>query len=82
MEIHPSARRHQIPDDDIVHAFEHAIAWVKLDDDPPRYLLGGPSRAGNLLELVVLDLEDGELAIHAMVLRASTGVELFGDENP
>jgi len=82
VEIHPSARRHQIPDDDIVHTFEHAIAWVKLDDDPPRYLLGGPSRAVNLLELVILDLEDGELAIHAMVLRASTRLELFRDENP
>jgi len=82
VEIHSSARRHQIPDDDIVHALEHAVAWVKLDDDPVRYLLGGPNRAGNLLELVVLDVEDGELVIHAMVLRASTRVELFGDENP
>ncbi len=82
MEIHPSARRHQIPDEDIVHALDHAVAWVELDDDPPRYLLGGPSRAGNFLELVVLDLEDGELVIHAMVLRASTRDELFGNENP
>ena len=55
MEIHPSARRHQVPDEDISHACEHAIAWIELDDDPPRYLLAGPDRAGNLLELVVLD---------------------------
>jgi hypothetical protein len=32
--------------------------------------------------LVVIDLEGGGLVIHAMVLRASTRDELFGNENP
>jgi hypothetical protein len=82
LEIHPSARRHRIADDDIAHAVRHVIAWVELDDDPPRYLIAGPDRAGNLLELVVLDVDDGELVIRAMVLGASTRDELFGDENP
>ena len=54
MEIHRSARRHQIPDDDISHAYEHAIAWVEIGEDPQRYLIAGADRAGNLLELVVI----------------------------
>ncbi len=46
----------------------------------PRYLLAGPDRASNLLELVVLVLGGDELVIHAMGLRRSTAQELFGDE--
>jgi len=81
VEIHRSARRHQIPDADIEHAYEHAIAWAELGDDPPRYLVAGPDRAGNLLELVVLDVEDDVLLIHAMRLRRSTQSELFGGDS-
>ncbi len=81
MEIHPSAHRHQVPDADISHAYEHAIAWVKLGDDPYRYLVAGPDRAGNLLEVVLLELPDTVLVIHAMALRRSTRHELFGDES-
>ena len=81
VEIHRSARRHQIPDADIEHAYEHAIAWAELGDDPPRYLAAGPDRAGNLLEIVVLDVEDDVLVIHAMRLRRSTQAELFGGDS-
>lgn len=82
MEILPSARRHGVADEDIVHTFEHALAWIELDDDPPRYLLAGPSQTGNLLELVVINTDVGEFTIHAMVLRPSTEEALFGDERP
>ena len=58
----------------------HSVIWVELGDDPPRHLLAGPDRAGNLLELVVLVLGGDELVIHAMPLRRSTAQELFGDE--
>lgn len=78
MEIHLSARRHQIPAGDIHHAYEHAVAWVELGEDPPRYLMAGADRAGNLLELVVIELNEEVLAIHAMKLRRSTEQELFG----
>ncbi len=81
MEIHRSARRHQIHDDDIGHAYENAVTWTELGDDPPRYLVAGADRAGNLLELVVLDVEDGVLVIHAMKLRRSTQTELFGGDS-
>lgn len=69
-----------MPDDAIAHAYEHALAWAELGDDPPRYLVVGPDVAGNLLELVVLETDGGELVIHAMALRRSTGQELFGEE--
>lgn len=77
VDIHRSARRHHVSDDDIVHAYEHALTWVELGDDPPRYLVVGPDGSGNLLELVVLGVEEAELVIHAMPLRRSTERELF-----
>jgi len=80
VEIHRSARRHQVPDDDITHAYEHAVAWVEVGDDPLRYLVAGVDRAGNLVELVVLAVQDDVLVIHAMALRRSTRRELFGDD--
>jgi len=41
-----------------------------LSEDPDRWLVIGPDRAANLLELVVLVTTEGdELIIHAMPLR-------------
>ncbi len=77
VEIHRSARRHRVLDGDILHAYQHALAWIELGDDPPRYLVAGPDRAGNLLELVVMTLEADVLVIHAMALRRSTQRALF-----
>ena len=72
-ELHRSARKHGVADDDVVHAASHAVAGYALedrDDDPRRTLLLGPDRAGNLLDLVVLELDDGRrLVIHAMPMR-------------
>ena len=81
VEIHDSARRHGVAGEDIEHAAAHSVTWVELGDDPQRYLLAGPDRAGNMLEPVVLDLGGDELVIHAMGLRRSTVQELFGDES-
>lgn len=70
MEIHPSGRRHGIADDDILHAIEYSIVVDDLGDDPDRWLVIGPDRAANLLEIVVLVTAEGdELIIHAMPLR-------------
>ncbi len=70
MEIHPSARRHGITDEDIFHAIEHSMVVDDLGEDPDRWLVIGPDRAANLLELVVLITSEGdELIIHAMPLR-------------
>lgn len=72
MDIHESARRHGVSDEDILHAVEHPVAVVDLDpdSDPPKVLVVGPDRAGNMLEVIILLLaEDEHLAIHAMPLR-------------
>jgi hypothetical protein len=71
VEIHRSARRHGITDDDILHAIEHSLLVEDLGEDPNRWLVIGPDRAANLLEIVVLVTAEGdELIIHAMPLRA------------
>jgi hypothetical protein len=68
----PIGETHGIRDADIRHAAEHPIVVVDLDDDsdPPKVLTIGPDRAGNMLEVIALELADDELlAIHAMPLR-------------
>ncbi len=71
VEIHPSALRHGIDRADIAHAVAHSQAVEDLGDDPDRWLVLGPDRAGNLLEIVVLvTVEGDEIAIHAMAMRA------------
>lgn len=72
MEIHSSARRHGVRDDDIRHATNHPLVVVDLDPDadPPKQLAIGPDQAGNMLEVIVLVLADDRLlAVHAMPLR-------------
>ena len=83
MEIHRSARKHSVDDDTILHAVDQAIVVVDLepDADPPRVLAIGPDRAGNLLEIIWLELDGGEIVIHAMALRQSFHDLLPGEEN-
>ena len=66
----PSARRHGIEDADIDHAIRHATVVDEVAEDPVPYLLIGPDRSGNLLELIVMDRPQGPAVIHAMALRA------------
>jgi hypothetical protein len=79
VEIHDSARRHGVSDEDIAHAYAHTLAWIEVGDDPLRFLLAGPDLAGNLLELVVLVAGSVELVIHAMKLRPTTASQLLGE---
>ncbi len=72
MDVHPSARRHGATDADIAHAVTHHVYLADLSDQgpPPRVLYLGPDVAGNLLEVVVIERDDGtDLAIHAMRMR-------------
>jgi hypothetical protein len=79
VEIHPSARKHRIADEDIVHAVEHAMTIDNQNDDDTRLYLG-PARSANLLEVVTIVRDDGsELAIHAMTMRAKYRQLLPGD---
>ena len=63
--------RHGIPGEDIGHAIGNAVAVEEVGDDPVRWLVLGPDRAGNLLELVVMDRPACPAVIHAMPMRAA-----------
>ncbi|MGH8794931.1 MAG: hypothetical protein ACRDXX_20100 [Stackebrandtia sp.] len=72
VEIRPSARKHGVTDEDLLHAAKRQLVAVRLEDNggPPRELRIGPSMAGNLLEIVVVLRDDGEESIiHGMKLR-------------
>ena len=62
-----SARKHSIRDDDMVHAFNHPILVDELDDGFTMFI--GPDQAGNLLEVGVVDSDDGPIVVHAMAAR-------------
>lgn len=69
MEILPSARKHGIPDDDIRHAFENAVASITVPDQPDFSMIIGPGETGRLLEIGVLADDDNDYVIHAMPAR-------------
>ena len=72
MEIHRSAYKHGLGDAEILHAIRHAVTVVDLEPeaDPPKVLAIGPDAAGNLLEIIWLELAgESQIVIHAMALR-------------
>jgi hypothetical protein len=72
VEIHSSARKHGLTDDDIQHAIHNQLTVHDLGDDetPYRLLVLGPDCAGNVLETIVLIFDDQRrMAIHAMPIR-------------
>lgn len=69
MEILGSGLRHGVEEEDIQHALRNAMVVDELAEDPVRYLVLGPDRAANLLELVVMDRPQGPAVIHAMDMR-------------
>jgi uncharacterized DUF497 family protein len=72
VEVHDSARKHGVADEDIQHAIDHALAIEDAGEDPDRWLVIGPDRVANLLEVVVLVTAQGtQIVIHAMTLRAA-----------
>ncbi len=65
--IAPSARRHGIDDEDMLHAFRNPIRVDYLDDDLTMFT--GPARDGTPLEVGVADSPDGPVFVHAMPAR-------------
>ena len=65
--IAPSAYRHGVDEETIVHAFNHPIRAEDLEEGLT--MLVGPDRAGHLYELGVVDSHDGPLVVHAMPAR-------------
>lgn len=84
MRFHVSAFKHGDVEEAILHAVHHEIVVVDLDPetDTPKMLTIGPDRAGNLLEVIWLDLAHTELVIHAMELRATFYELLPTGEDP
>lgn len=62
-----SARKHGIPDDDMLHAYRNPTRVFELDD---LVMLIGANRSGQLLELGVATAERIDFIIHAMAARA------------
>jgi hypothetical protein len=52
--IHASARKHGVADEDTRHAIDHALVIEDIGEDPDRWLVLGPDRAANMLEVVML----------------------------
>lgn len=70
MEIVVSARKHAVSDDDIGHAWTHALRLIEYEyDGEDRLLVIGPDRQGRMLELVAVPAGVPTRIIHADQLR-------------
>ena len=79
MDVLPSAFRHGISNEDIQHALRNALVVEQVAEDPDRYLVLGPDRSGQFLELIVLDRPAGPAVIHAMEMRQQYRAFLKGE---
>jgi len=59
-------RKHGVPDEDILHAYDYPIRVLLLDE---LHMLIDPDRTGNLLEVGVSHAEGIEFIVHAMQAR-------------
>lgn len=68
VDIEASARKHGVPEEDMLHALRHH--WRAFEtDDPAVTMFIGPSRAAEPLEVGVVSDEEGTAVIHAMRTR-------------
>ena len=68
MDIEASARKHGVPDEDMLHAIRHH--WRAFEtDDPAVTMFIGPSRTAEPLEVGVVIDGAGTAIIHAMNAR-------------
>jgi hypothetical protein len=65
--IAPSALRHGVSEETIVHAFNNPIRTEDLEEGLT--MLVGPDAAGNLYEICVAASAEGPVVIHAMPAR-------------
>jgi hypothetical protein len=66
--IAPSARKHGVADDTILHAFNNPIRIELLDEDMT--MLIGPDHGGDLFEIGVVTSNDGPVIVHATPARS------------
>lgn len=70
MKVARSARKHGVTDEDISHAWTHAMRYIVHDHGgETRLLVIGPDHHGNLLELVAVPSSEPDRVIHADRLR-------------
>ena len=67
--IWASAHEHGVSDDDIRHALAHILNAAEDPKNEDVTLFLGPDREKQLLEVGVLDTDDGPVIIHAMRAR-------------
>jgi hypothetical protein len=65
--IAPSAGKHGVSDEALLHAFSNPIRVEELDEG--LVMLVGPDHAGNLFEIGVVVSDDGPVIVHAMQAR-------------
>jgi len=63
-----SARRHGITGDNIAHAWRNPVSSWEMDEGMT--MLIGPDRAARLLEVGVVDSDEGPVVVHAMPARS------------
>ena len=66
--IAPSALRHGVSEETIVHAFNNPSRVEDLEE--ALTMLIGPDSAGNLYEIGVVSSDDGPVVVHAMSARS------------
>jgi hypothetical protein len=61
-----SAHKHGVTDADIAHVLDHSVREIDLAEG--RWLVFGPDRAANIVELIVLINDEGDewAVVHAM----------------
>jgi hypothetical protein len=70
--IASSARRHDVREADIRHAWQQAVRYVEYEyDGEERLLVIGPALDGTMLELVAVPADEPTRIIHADLLRPS-----------
>jgi hypothetical protein len=69
VDVEPSARRHGVHHDDMIHAVRHHWRAFETDDAAVTMFIG-PSRDGEPLEVGVVEDDEGVAVIHAMPARA------------
>ncbi|MGH9039864.1 MAG: hypothetical protein ACRDZ3_06500 [Acidimicrobiia bacterium] len=67
IEIGDSARKHQISDEDILHAARNPVAFISISEDRAFFIGAAPD--GGFLEIVVIDPDGEPAVIHADVCR-------------
>ena len=65
--IAPSAGKHGVSDEAIVHAFNNPVRVEDLEEGFVMFV--GPDHAGNLFEIGVVNSDEGPVVVHAMPAR-------------